>query len=122
MLSRQSSALVCQTKLGVAVMITLDEAKQYLDVIHSADDAKLTMLLAAAADEALQFLDIESFDDLCACDSYSSSSSEGELPASLRLGILVLLQAAYQASPEDAEQLRKVAETHLMTFRRGLGV
>lgn len=122
MLSRQSSALGCKTKLGVAIMITLDEAKQYLDVIHDADDDKLQMLLDGAEDEALQFLNLESLDDLCACDSSGSPSSEPSVSGSVRLGVLILLQASYQSSPADAEQLRKVAETKLMPYRCGLGI
>jgi len=101
--------------------ITLEEAKDYLDVIHDADDSKLQMLLDAAHDEALQFMNRDDFGELCDCDS-SSSSSEPAMPASVRLGVLVLLQAAYQAGPDDAEQLRHVAEVKLMPYRCGLGV
>ncbi len=100
--------------------ITLDEAKDYLDVIHDADDSKLQMLLDAAHDEALQFMNREDFGDVCECSS--SSSSEPVMPASVRLGVLILLQAAYQATPDDAEQLRHVAEVKLMPYRCGLGV
>jgi hypothetical protein len=100
--------------------ITLAEAKDYLDVIHDADDSKLQMLLDAAHDEALQFMNREDFGDVCECSS--SSSSEPVMPASVRLGVLILLQASYQASPDDAEQLRHVAEVKLMPYRCGLGV
>ena len=102
-------------------MITLEEAKSYLDVIHDADDDKIQMLLEGAHDEALQFMDRTSFGDLCDCDS-SSSSSESTIPDSVKLGVLILLQAAYQASPADAERLRDVAEVKLMPYRCGLGV
>lgn len=108
--------------MGIAVMtITLDEAKDYLDVIHDADDSKIQMLLDAAHDEALQFMGREEFGEVCECSS-SSSSSGPVMPASVRLGVLILLQAAYQASPDDAEQLRHVAEVKLMPYRCGLGV
>ncbi|MGL4711661.1 MAG: head-tail connector protein [Shewanella sp.] len=36
--------------------ITLEQAKQFLDVIHDEDDAKLQLLLNAAEDEACQFM------------------------------------------------------------------
>ncbi|MCK0153861.1 head-tail connector protein [Alcanivorax sp. S6407] len=100
--------------------ISLDEAKDYLDVIHDADDSKLQMLLDAAHDEALQFMNRSDFGEVCECSSSSSSGSV--MPASVRLGVLILLQAAYQASPDDAEQLRHVAEVILMPYRCGLGV
>lgn len=106
--------------------LTLVEVKKYLDVIHNADDDKLRLLLEAAEDEARNFMDRDNLTDWegC-CDSESISSeavSEIAMPASVRLGILILVQAAYQASPADMEQLRKVAEVKLMPYRCRLGV
>lgn len=69
-------------------VINLETAKQYLDVIHTADDDKLQRLLDAAEDEALRFLDVDSFADIC-CES----SSEVVLPPSVESAVLVLLQA-----------------------------
>lgn len=89
-------------------------AKQYLGVIYTGDDQSLQLLLDAAEDEALQFLDIG--DDLG-----ELQDDENKLPASVTLGILILLQASYQASPVDAEQLRKIAETKLFPYRKNLG-
>lgn len=107
--------------MGITVMtITLDEAKDYLDVIHDGDDDKIQMLLDAAHDEALQFMNRKGFGEVCECSS--SSSSSAVMPASVRLGVLILLQAAYQATPDDAGQLRHVAEVKLMPYRCGLGV
>lgn len=116
--------------------LTLSDVKKYLDVIHSADDDKLQMLLDAAEDEALQFMDRPSLTDWRTCaeircdeavsesvsESVSEASSELSMPGSVRLGVLILVQAAYQASPQEQEQLRKVAETKLMPYRCGLGV
>jgi hypothetical protein len=104
--------------------LNLEVAKQYLDVIHNADDEKLQLLLDAAEDEALQFMDRENLSYWVDCCGESSSevSSEQLMPASVRLGILILLQAAYQATPADQEQLRKIAETKLMPYRCKLGV
>lgn len=104
--------------------LNLEVAKQYLDVIHNADDEKLQLLLDAAEDEALQFMDRENLSYWGDCCSESSSGvSSGEpMPPSVRLGILILLQAAYQATPADQEQLRKIAETKLMPYRCKLGV
>lgn len=103
-------------------IVTLEDAKAYLEVIHDEDDYKLQMLLDAVHDEALQFMDREAFEGSCDTDSSSSSSGEAVAPQGMRLGVLLLLQAAYQASPADAEQLRKVAEIKLMPYRCGLGV
>ncbi len=109
-------------------VIDLEEAKKYLDVIHDDDDDKLQMLLDGAEDEALQFMDRDSFAELCSCDVNSeseSSESESELsfiPPSVKLGVLVLLQAAYQASPDDSEKLRAIAERYLFPYRCKLGV
>ena len=98
-------------------MIDLDDAKAYLDVIHGADDPKLQMLLDAAVDEALQFMNRESLSDLV-----EDPSSQSTVPPSVVLGVMLLLQAAYQATPEDANTLRKAAEVKLTPYRILIGV
>lgn len=106
-------------------VILLDEAKDFLDVIHSADDDKLQSLLDGAEAEALEFMDRDDFYELCGCESSSeesSSSSSQEMPADVVVGCLLLLQASYQASPADAQQLRDLAEIKLMPHRCKLGV
>ncbi|WP_339617205.1 head-tail connector protein [uncultured Gilvimarinus sp.] len=104
-------------------VILLADAKKYLDVIHSYDDDKIQMLLDSAEDEALQFMDRANLTDWgdC-CEPVSEPVSEQPLPGSVRLGIYIMLQAAYQASPADAEQLRDVAEVKLMPYRCNLGI
>ncbi len=97
--------------------ITLSEAKGFLDVIHSADDAKLQLLLDAAEDEARAFMNR---DDLIEWDSNVSSTDP--IPGSIKIGVLLLLQANYQASPDDADKLRKAAEIKLMPYRLEMGV
>lgn len=97
--------------------ITLSEAKSFLDVIHSSDDAKLQLLLDAAEDEARAFMNR---DDLIEWDSNVSSTDP--IPGSIKIGVLLLLQANYQASPDDAEKLRRAAEIKLMPYRLDLGV
>lgn len=97
--------------------ITLSEAKGFLDVIHSSDDAKLQLLLDAAEDEARSFMNR---DDLIEWDS--NISSEDPIPGSIKIGVLLLLQASYQASPDDVEKLRKAAEVKLTPYRLGMGV
>lgn len=97
--------------------ITLSEAKGFLDVIHNSDDAKLQLLLDAAEDEARAFMNR---DDLIEWDSNISSTDP--IPGSIKMGVLLLLQANYQASPDDVEKLRKAAEIKLMPYRLDLGV
>lgn len=95
-------------------IITLESAKQYLSVIHDFEDEKLQMLLDGAESEAEQFID----------QPLTSAIPEGEseLPASLKIGVIMLMQASYQASPDDAEKLRKGAEIKLTPFRINWGV
>lgn len=97
--------------------ITLNEAKQFLDVIHSSDDAKLQLLLDAAEDEARAFMNRE---DLYEWDSNVSSTDP--VPGSIKIGVLLLLQSNYEASPDDAEKLRRAAEIKLMPYRLEMGV
>lgn len=95
--------------------ITLEQAKQFLDVIHDEDDAKLQLLLNAAEDEACQFMGRESLTILL-------DETTAELPASITMGVMILLQANYQATPEDASKLRKAAEIKLTPYRIGWGI
>ena len=91
-------------------VISLTDAKAFLDVIHSSDDVKLGNLLEAAEDEAAKFLNVASLDEWT------------ELPFSIFIGVLLLLQANYQAPPDDIPKLRMAAETKLMPYRVEMGV
>ena len=103
--------------------LTIDDAKEYLNVTHDEDDSKIAMLLAAAEDEALQIMDREQFGFEVGADAIEIElESEPVMPDSVRLGVLILLDAAYQATPAGAEQLRRVAETKLRAYRANLGV
>ncbi len=103
-------------------VIDLPTAKAFLDVIHNADDAKLQLLLDGAEDEALQFMNRTTFNDVCPCESSSEPVSEERMPDSVKVGVLLLLQAVYDATPDDAEKLRRAAETKLFPYRCHLGV
>ncbi|HBO7072950.1 TPA: phage gp6-like head-tail connector protein [Pseudomonas aeruginosa] len=104
-------------------LIPLDTAKSFLDVIHDWDDTKLQLLLDGAEDEACQFMWRQSLDGLCNCDDCSEVvSSDPQLPPSVVVGVLLLLQASYQAAPDEIETLRKASEVKLMPYRCGLGV
>ena len=91
-------------------VISLTDAKAFLDVIHSSDDVKLGNLLEAAEDEAAKFLNVASLGEWT------------ELPFSIFIGVLLLLQANYQATPDDIPKLRMAAETKLMPYRVEMGV
>jgi hypothetical protein len=97
-------------------VIDLSEAKQFLDVIHDADDEKLQILLDAAEDEAIQYMNRS---DLIEFDSEQSSE---DLPASIKMGVFLLLQANYQAAVDDIKKLREAAETKLNPYRLFIGV
>jgi hypothetical protein len=98
-------------------VLTLDEAKSFLDVIHSADDEKLQLLIEAAEDEAKQYLNRSNLEEW-------DSTNEGIdlVPGSVLLGILLLLQANYQATPDEMEKLRQVAEMKLTPYRLEMGI
>lgn len=91
-------------------VIALADAKSFLDVIHDSDDVKLQNLLESAEDEAAMFLNVASLDEW------------SELPYSIYIGVLLLLQASYQASPDDMAKLRMSAESKLMPYRVEMGV
>lgn len=99
-------------------IIDLADAKQYLDVIHGADDGKLQHLLDGAEDEARQYINRPLGDLL---PEEASSDNPSGLPGSVFLGVMLLLQAAYQASPDDADKLRRAAEIKLAPYRCGWG-
>lgn len=107
-------------------VISLDTAKAVLDVIHTADDAKLQALLDGAEDEAVQYMNrglLQPHPAEALVDgALSVVQPLDKPPASMVLGVLLLLQAAYQATPEDADKLRRAAEIKLQPFRIGLGV
>ena len=91
-------------------VISLADAKAFIDVIHDSDDMKLQNLLEAAEDEAAMFLNVQSLTEWT------------ELPWAIYIGVMLLLQSNYQASPDDIPKLRMSAETKLMPYRVEMGV
>ncbi len=96
-------------------IIALDQAKQFLDVIHDEDDNTLQLLLDAAEDESCQFLGRDSLASLV-------DEATAKLPASIYMAVLILLQSNYQAAPEDIPALRAAAEIKLTPYRIGWGI
>ncbi|UXC34784.1 head-tail connector protein [Cupriavidus gilardii] len=106
-------------------LIPLAEAKVFLDVIHDADDAKLQMLLDGAEQEALDFMNRKTFSGACPLIVGGEEGPPADpdvMPASVRVGVLFLLQAAYQSDPDAAERLRRAAEVKLFPYRCSMGV
>lgn len=107
-------------------VVTLEEVKQDLKVTHDADDTILRTYIDAAENEALQFMDRESFGDVCPCDEVSSEEVSSEtpvIPASVKTAVFFLVRGMYDAStPETVRGYRAAAETLLMPFRCRLGV
>ncbi|MBC7201933.1 MAG: phage gp6-like head-tail connector protein [Pusillimonas sp.] len=97
-------------------VINLSVAKSFLEVIHNGDDSKIQLLLDGAEDEARAFMNRA---DLVEWDSEVSSEP---VPPSVQIGILLLLQAMYDATPDDAAKLRVAAEVKLMPYRIQMGV
>lgn len=102
-------------------IVSLAEAKNFLGVIHGADDGMLERMILAAEDEALNFIAHSSFENLTECDS-SVVVSEGALPEDVWMAVMLLVQANYRAAPEQAAALRKAAEMKLMPYRCDMGV
>jgi len=102
-------------------VIPLARAKTFLDVIHNADDAKLQDLLDAAEDEAVQYLGHRLMQSIPVEAWDNGVPKQGPprvgVPDSVIMGVMLLLQAAYQASPDDAEKLRRAAEVKLSPYR-----
>lgn len=97
-------------------VIGLDEAKAFLNVIHDYDDAKLQLLLDSAEDEAAQFMNRVSIENIDPVDT------DNIVPGSVRIGVMLLLQANYQATTDDAHKLRTAAEVKLTPYRISMGV
>lgn len=96
--------------------VDLSSVKKDLRVTHGADDDLIQQLIDSAEDEALRFMNR---DELPTADE---ESSEPQIAPSVFTAICCLVKAGYEATPTEAEQLRKAAEVKLMPYRLGLGV
>lgn len=88
-------------------MISLDTIKHALRITHAEDDALLSRLLASAESECLRFLDIAELPDLA------------DYP-DIEQGIILMIQADYDADPLERNQYRRAAETMWMPYREEL--
>lgn len=86
--------------------VSVADLKAFLSVTHDEDDVKLTMLLGAAEDELLRYLE------------------RSELPdaASVDLAVCFLCRAGYDAETADeSARWREVARTTCHSYRTGIG-
>lgn len=88
-------------------MLTLDTVKDALRVTHDSDDALLYRLIESGKRECLRFLDIEALPDFA------------DYP-DLEQGIILMIQADYDADPLERNNYRRAAETLWMPFREEL--
>jgi Phage gp6-like head-tail connector protein len=111
--------------------LTLADIKQHLRVSHTADDARLTLLLRSATEEALRFMGLPALptqpDDGDGSSSSSSSSStstssedDGVMPDVLN-AIVLLVRADYDGDPAKREDYQRGAEALLRPYRERLG-
>ena len=111
-------------------VVTVEQVKEYLNQIHSLDDAKIQLLIDAAEDEAKRFLDRnelprkdDPFAD-CRSDSTADTASDSDdLAPSVRTAVMVLVQALYEGNdPEEIDKLRQVAFAVMRSYRDRMGV
>lgn len=107
--------------------IPLSLIKADLRITHDDDDALLRMLIAAAIDEARQFLDVDelpqagSNDPLPLPDSSDYPDGVATVAPSIYAAVSLLVRAQYEADGDEIERLRARAETLLMPYRQGIG-
>lgn len=94
-------------------VIDLSVAKDQLDVVHDMDDEKLQLLLDGAESEASDYMNVSTLE--------AAFDSNGQVPGGVLLGVMLLLQAAYQAAPAEIGALRSAAEKKLAPYRCGWG-
>lgn len=94
-------------------MITLADVKRFLTVIHDYDDEKLSLILEGAINEALNYCNLDSLDDI---------TVDGVVPRDFQMGVMLLCQGDYNLGVNSLPALRKAAETKLHPYRKGIGV
>jgi hypothetical protein len=108
-------------------VVTVDEIRAFLRIIHTDDDVLLQTLIDGAEDEAKRFLNRTELATLPLDYPSSSSedvpSSEDPIAPSVRIAIYYLVQSKYEGTkPDDIPKIRASAESLLMPYRTELGV
>jgi len=110
-------------------VVSLDDVKRHLRQTHNADDDLLRQLIAGAEDEMKQYLDRDELprrDDPCACECESDSSLDAasdsdDLAPTVRVAIFFLVQASYDATPDENAKLREAAFRMAAPYRCRMG-
>lgn len=86
--------------------VDLAKLKSFLRLTHDEDDANLTVLLAAAKDEATRFLEVSDLPDVPSVD----------------LAVMMFVRSSYDAETADeAQRWREIARSTMHSYRKGLG-
>lgn len=112
--------------------VTVAQAKAYIPVIHSSDDALLQTVIDGAEDEVKRFTDRSQLPTLPVDDppEYDSNSDEiaEDVPSdgdpiapSIRMAILLLVKAYYRADTAEIEKARAAAQQICWPYRARLG-
>jgi len=95
---------------------TLAMVKADLRVTSSDDDAYLQVLINAAEDECLQFLNVSELPT-------EIGSSEPPLKGSVYAAVFLLVRSKFDsATPDEIKGIRQCAEMLLMPYRDNLGL
>lgn len=101
--------------------IDLSEVKEFLNVIHTADDLKLQLLLDGAETQALSFMNRTQFGEICEEDS-NFDADTATMPDNVRVAVFFLVQQYYDANPDQFDILQRAAERLLMPYRCAMGI
>ena len=111
--------------------ISLDSVKGYLRVTHDYDDVLLRQLIAAASEEARNYMDRRELPrkgatNVDECDSNDmpvAVSDADDLAPDVWLGCVLIVQGGYEGKDENAmAAIRKNAEILWQPYRDNLGV
>lgn len=109
-------------------IVTLNQVKADLRVIHDQDDTLIQILIDASEDEALRFMNRSEMPTLPYDLPEESStedipSTEDPVVPSVYAAIFLLVKAKYDGmNADEIEGLRKCAETILQPYRTEIGM
>lgn len=101
--------------------VSMDEARGHLKEIPAEDFEDVALKIEAAEEWAAEFLN-RPLSELLNESSDSPPDPSGELKPSVKVAILLRLEAFYERDPATSEGLIKDAREVLYPFRTGLGV
>jgi hypothetical protein len=106
--------------VAISGYVTLDDAKDQVSIERDFDghDDRLERLIAAAEWWAINFLNIDSLDDVLD----SPADSPAEIPDDVKSAILLHLEAEFDRDTQNFELLLKRAHDMLWPYRINLGV